>query len=386
MVWVRSPVYFYNRNGTYYFSRAVPSDLRHRFPKRKIEVSLRTKSESKAARSAAALSDRLERYWDSLRMEMIYSKELGLTVLPEARTVVADSFSFTDALALYHRLKGTDKTSLFFESSERSIRYLIECLGHDSLTSLEVSDAGRFRDYLFEHGMSSSSVKRFFSSVRAVINLAIREHGLSVTNFFSGTFIPDDEVKKKRSPIPADALLGIQRECVALDDEPRWLIALISDTGMRLSEACGLQARDIHLNTNAPYIDLVEHPWRRLKTSSSSRQVPLVGASLWAAHRIVDAGHSFAFPKYCSEAKCNANSASAALNKWLKPRVPDGCVIHSFRHSLRDRLRAIECPADIINAIGGWVTEGVGHQYGKGHRLTVMHGWMRRLRNGDQES
>ena len=67
MVWVRSPVYFYNRNGTYYFSRAVPSDLRHRFPKRKIEVSLRTKSESKAARSAAALSDRLERYWDSLR-------------------------------------------------------------------------------------------------------------------------------------------------------------------------------------------------------------------------------------------------------------------------------------------------------------------------------
>ena len=379
MVWVRSPVYFYKRNETFYFSRAIPSDLLHRFNKRKIEISLRTKSEVKAARSAAALSDRLERYWDSLRMEMIYSKELGLTVLPEARTVAADSFSLTNALALYHRLKGTGKTSLFFESSERSIRYLIECLGHDSLTSLEVSDAGRFRDYLFEHGMSSSSVKRFFSSVRAVINLAIREHGLSVTNFFSGTFIPDDEVKKKRSPIPADALLGIQRECVALDDEPRWLIALISDTGMRLSEACGLQARDIHLNTNAPYIDLVEHPWRRLKTSSSSRQVPLVGASLWAAHRIVDAGHSFAFPKYSSEAKCNANSASAALNKWLKPRVPDGCVVHSFWHSLRDRLRAIECPADIINAIGGWVTEGVGHQYGKGHRLTVMHGWMKRL-------
>ena len=82
MVWVRSPVYFYNRNGTYYFSRAVPSDLRHRFPKRKIEVSLRTKSESKAARSAAALSDRLERYWDSLGMEMIYSKELVLGKLP----------------------------------------------------------------------------------------------------------------------------------------------------------------------------------------------------------------------------------------------------------------------------------------------------------------
>ena len=91
-------------------------------------------------------------------MELVYSKELGLTVLLETRTVASTSVSLTDALALYHRLKGTGKTSLFFESSERSIRYLIECLGHDSLTSLEVSDAGRFRDYLFERGMSSSSV------------------------------------------------------------------------------------------------------------------------------------------------------------------------------------------------------------------------------------
>ncbi len=126
--------------------------------------------------------------------------------------------------------------------------------------------------------MSSSSVKRVFSSVRAVINLAISEHGLSAINVFSGTFIPDDDVKKKRLPIPNNALLSIQRECMALDDEPRWLIALISDTGMRLSEACGLQASDIHLEGNTPHINLVEHPWRRLKTTSSSRQVPLSGS------------------------------------------------------------------------------------------------------------
>ena len=181
-------------------------------------------------------------------MEMIYSKELGLTASHEARTVASDTFSLTDALALYHRLKGAGKTKLFFESSERSIRYLIECLGHDSLTSLEVSDAGRFRDYLFERGMSSSSVKRVFSSVRAVINLAVMENGLSTTNVFSGTFIPDDEVKKKRLPIPINDLIKIQKECMALNEEPRWLIALISDTGMRLSEACGLQACDIHID------------------------------------------------------------------------------------------------------------------------------------------
>ena len=109
-------------------------------------------------------------------MEMIYSRELGLRVASDAKTTAsAKSFSMTEALALYHRLKGSGKTKLFFESSERSMRYLTDCLGHDDLAALEISDAGRFRDYLFDRGMSSSSVKRVFSSVRAVINLAIRE-------------------------------------------------------------------------------------------------------------------------------------------------------------------------------------------------------------------
>ena len=48
MVWVRLPVYFYKRNDTFYFSRSIPSDLQHRFNKRKIEVSLRTNSVSKS--------------------------------------------------------------------------------------------------------------------------------------------------------------------------------------------------------------------------------------------------------------------------------------------------------------------------------------------------
>ena len=84
-------------------------------------------------------------------------------------------------------------------------------------------------------------------------------------------------------------------------------------------------------------------------------------------------------PQILQRSQVQCELSSVALNKWLKPRVPDGCVIHSFRHSLRDRLRAIECPADIIDAIGGWTTEGIGHQYGQGHSLTVMHGWMKRL-------
>jgi len=76
------------------------------------------------------------------------------------------------------------------------------------------------------------------------------------------------------------------------------------------------------------------------------------------------------------EEGCKSNSASAALNKWLSRRVPKCCVIHSFRHSFRDRLRAVECPQDITDRLGGWTVGGVGEGYGTGYPIEVLSKWM----------
>jgi integrase len=43
-----------------------------------------------------------------------------------------------------------------------------------------------------------------------------------------------------RRPLPIDTIQAVQQLCYSLDDEARWLIALISDSGLRLSEAAGL--------------------------------------------------------------------------------------------------------------------------------------------------
>ena len=167
-----------------------------------------------------------------------------------------------------------------------------------------------------------------------------------------------------------------------IDDDVRWLIALISDTGMRLSEAAGLHINDINLDNDIPYIDLKPHPWRGLKTKGSQRQIPLVGASLWAANRIKETTFhpTYAFPRYNKTTiTTKGNSASAAINKRLKPRVPEGCVIHSFRHSMRDRLREVQCPADMIDQIGGWSTAGLGQAYGEGYGLNKKSGCLRKI-------
>ena len=59
----------------------VPSDLQSRFNKKRVVISLRTPSEQKAIISANKLADRLEDYWNTLRLELFHTKELKLSFL-----------------------------------------------------------------------------------------------------------------------------------------------------------------------------------------------------------------------------------------------------------------------------------------------------------------
>ena len=235
---------------------------------------------------------------------------------------------------------------------------------------------------MIARGLSRASIRRTLRVLRATINFTTRELGLEDIKVFSGVYLgePEELTQTTRRSIPIKDVYKVQALCNELDDEPRWLVALISDTGMRLSEAAGLIVEDIKLDCPHPHILLRPHPWRRLKTQSSERIVPLVGASLWAAKRASETtSNMFLFPRYCDESRCKGNSASAALNKWLSSRVPPGCVVHSFRHSYRDRLRAVECPPDIIDRLGGWSIGGVGEAYGDGYPLDVLMRWAKNI-------
>ena len=44
-------------------------------------------------------------------------------------------------------------------------------------------------------------------------------------------------------------------------------------------------------------------------------------------------------------------------------------VIHGFKYALCDRLRAVSCPSEMIDQIGGWSSGKVGEGYGQGFDL-----------------
>ena len=369
MVYQRVAHYLWWKGETYYFNRRVPKDMQVQYKASRIVICLRTSRKDQAIRAARSIAQRLEDYWLSLRLANIDVPAFHLLSSEPQKLSKPGYDSLSQALELYLRLKGVSKDKTFHRGAERNIKSVIELLGDRPLDEYSSSDAATYRDYLLKKGLTTNSVKRNFSYIRSIINLCIQEHGLDCKNPFSRVYLPDLDDSKKRKPIPIENIRQIQQDCRQADDEARWLVALISDTGMRLSEAAGLHIDDIKLDCEIPHIDLKSHSWRSLKTRGSQRQIPLIGASLWAAMRVkaTNTTSPFAFSRYTSAKGTNANSASAAINKWLKPRVPEGCVIHSFRHSLRDRLRAVQCPSDMIDQIGGWSTAGVGQSYGEGY-------------------
>ena len=367
--------HLYRKRGFYYFCRRVPKALLSHYPKPRIVVALKTRQFRDALRQSQIISKRLDDQWfhmqlDAMGLDNVQSKLF--------QPVKLSAPLMSEATSFYLRLKGDGKDKVFVRAAQRNAASVIEVLGDRPTNDYASSEAGKVRDALLDKGLAVTSIKRMFGSVKAIINLAMAEHGIEGRNPFASIYLPD-EAPEERQPISLDAIRRIQRECMTVDDENRWLLALISDTGMRLSEAAGLARDDIVLDTDTPHINICPHPWRRLKTKGSERLVPLVGASLWAATRLQQHDSSYAFPRYCDGQTCNANSASAALNKWMKPRVNDDAVVHSLRHSMRDRLRAVECPSDIIDQIGGWSSASVGSSYGKGYELPVLAKWMKMM-------
>lgn len=379
----------FNRGGYFYFSRRVPSDLVEHYRYPRIVQALNTQHVSVARSRASMMASQLESYWAQIRLahadlpgkhllkqKQIHAGSAGLS------STVSASVSLTEALAVYLGRKGAGKGKTFHAAAQRACGYLVDAVGLKDLHEYTRADALRFRDFLIERGLVGSSVARVLNSINSVYNFACSELALDLKNPFQGVYHDRSAGVAKRLPIPDLEIRKIQAACRSQNDDCRWLIALISDTGLRLSEAAGLLISDIHLSDPVSHIAVKPNPLRPLKTSGSERVVPLVGASLWAAERLCEAiadTSGPAFPRYAKSGQVQANSASAALNKWLKGYVSSGCTIHSFRHSMRDRLRAVECPTEMVDQIGGWSRGSVGQGYGSGYPLDAMRRYLSKI-------
>ncbi len=369
-----SAPYLMRKRGIYYLQKRVPKQLIGRYGKQLIRKSLRTTDRKEAVRVASSLVAAMEKEWN----EQILSVPDNDPVFSLFQKQTVSVPLLSEAGRFYIEMKGKAGDKRFERYTSRVISEVIGLAGDKSVSAYSRYDAVAFRDALLQRGSANATVKRNFECIRAIWNFAAREYGIEVTNPFSNMNYGNGRSPVKRPSVPIKDIRELQEQCFQIGDDIRCLIALLSDSGMRLAEAVGLLKSDVFVKGKIPFARIQTHSWRPLKTNGSKRDVPLIGASLWAAKRLLETSSGdFLFPRYCSKFECKSDYASNTTNKWLRKFVPKGCVVHSFRHSMRDRLRTVECPSDVIDEICGWQTGAFVNKYGEGFDLAMKYKWLK---------
>lgn len=419
---------FILNNGLPYFQKSIPKDLRHRLGKATIKIRLHNKNGHFAVQ-CHRLTNRYQALFQALRDDPslipseVKTAAIGLVELfgmkpgdglksyPAPKGMEnyepmghLDAFEFflrdkfdeanavtdaalkvlkselpillSEAFPVYLENHQRGNEASFIKEQQQHWDKLILLLGDKPIETLTREDARGYRDSRLASGVKPSTVVREMNVIRAVLNKAIREIPLSIPNHFESLTVRGQrETSDVRLPYSRIELAKLVNEAQKVNDERRRIIIVLALTGARLAEVVGLRKEDVDVKESV--IHIRGYKTRSLKTEGSQRSIPLLPQALEAIKaQLEESTTEFLFPVYADNRGTKADSASAALNKWANTIVPYRSM-HSLRHSMRDQLRAAQCPEAITKEIGGWSSANdVSSGYGQGYPISVKREWL----------
>ena len=429
--------YLHLKGNTYYYRRRIPHDVRRLHPGKRdmLMLSLKTGDKAQAARKCHSLALQHDALWAAHReggavhapdvqnaaMAMLQTYGLkpgqaeeyrkadlepdrflfelsalsdglgdgsdGINAerLPDHARLAANLFYGTetpkrflsDAVTLFQHIKAEDPESKAYASRQRAVREFTAHAGDLPLDAYRRDQVRTFIMSLIESGLKTDTVRRYLNYISPIFSVGIREYELNIANVFDKQEIPKLGADATKRQVYTDAeIRTLQGDCLKQDDDIAWLDAILSDSGMRLAEAVGLRREDIGTEDDVTFAWVRPNEVRPVKTKGSVRKIPLVGASLWGVKRALKSTDTlYLFPRYASAEYFKSTVASNTLTKRHKALgIPKGA--HSWRHSMRDRLRNVGASEEVADRIGGWALKGVGQSYGRGHSLAVLHDWL----------
>ena len=355
------------RSGTYYYNRRVPKHAVNTYGLFIRQTLSRCPEEAEAY--AKRLGNVLEGSW---------TKTTEIMMPVDIPAVIASfkprSFVLSEIAREYLTLRDIDQ-----KPPSIALSGFISLAGDRDVGEYTREDAKLFVRYLEMRGNTTATIRRRINSLSASLNYAYAELDLDKRNPFSRLIIKGEgDDNFKRGSFTHDQLKEGYEKALASGSQIKLLMPLLGETGCRLAEIVGLRLEDIDLDNEL--IHIRPNPARRLKTRNSQRTLPLVGYARAAMEEAIKwSDGDWLFPRYIKDEKCYATHASNSLNKWLKKDF-DGLTAHCLRHTFRDRLRAVECPLDLIDQIGGWKSvSSIGNRYGKGYNAKRLTDWFSKL-------
>ena len=420
--------YLRKRGRKFHFQKRVPKDFQRLFPKDVVQVPLGTDSEAVALQRAHNFNLILDDFWQSLvglsadeTVTKFQSAVLGAKICGfqyKSKQELVDRASLTEFV---NRINTADITAdstvkgvllggvklpgvtlskareEFFSYEEgnigtlsrdqlrkwknprkKAIKNLIKVIGDKCLNDIQRKDILSFREWwanrINKDGLSTNSANREFGFAKRIIETAADNHNLDISTDLLFRKVRFKKLEKKRRyPFPKafikDTLLKLEAD--GLNREAQLMIFAMCDTGARITELTGLENSDIFLDGKIPYIRIRPNKIRVLKTPQSERDLPLVGASLYAFKSL--GGN---FKRYFGKPDLISNT----INKYCRENnifPSKNHSLYSLRHSFEDRLTAVE-PPDKVQAVL------MGHRYmrpryGDGPSLEQKKLWLDKI-------
>ena len=353
------------RSGTYYYNRRVPIHAVDSYGQFIRQVL------SKDALKAEALSKRLSNVLEGAWSATTDTPPVNISTIIES--FQPRRVALSEIAAEYLALKQIDQTP-----PRVALSTFISLAGDRDVSEYTREDAKLLVHHLKQRGNKTGTIRRRINSLSAIINYAYSELDLDKRNPFTRLFIQNEGADVfRRGTFTNEQLKWGYDKALESGSTVKLLMPLLGETGCRLAEIVGLRLEDIDLENEV--IHIRPNSARRLKNKNSERVVPLVGYARTAmVQAMSQADDEWLFPQYIKVGHCYATHASNAVNKWLKNEF-GGLTAHCLRHTFRDRLRAIECPTDMMDQIGGWRSVGgIGTGYGQGYDLGQLRVWLAR--------
>ena len=344
------------RSGTYYYNRRVPKHAVNSYGQF-IRQAL-SKDLLEAEAFSKRLSDVLEGAWSAT------TDASPVNISTIVKSFQPRRVALSEIAAEYLALKQIDQTP-----PRVALSTFLSLAGDRDVRDYTRQDAKLFVHYLEMKGNKTATIRRRINSLSAIMNYAYSELDLDKRNPFTRLFIQNEGADVfKRGTFANDQLKWGYDKALSSGSTVKLLMPLLGETGCRLAEIVGLRLEDIDLDNELLHIR--PNSARRLKNKTSERVLPLVGYAKLAIDQVqIQADDEWLFPQYIKSGHCYATHASNAVNKWLKKDF-GGLTAHSLRHTFRDRLRAVECPMDMIDQIGGWKSiTSIGNSYGRGFTM-----------------
>ncbi|WP_282036188.1 tyrosine-type recombinase/integrase [Saccharicrinis aurantiacus] len=250
----------------------------------------------------------------------------------------------------------------------------VKLIGNKGLKEVERADILKFHQHLMQaiaDGMSADTANKKMRYVKDICKTVskAKEIPFNENELFNDTRFK--LTKRSRPPFEAEYVQDkIIPSLDKLNDDAKYLVYAMADTGAREGELVGLETEDIFLDEPIPYIYIRPKEKRELKTPHSERKIPLVGTALHAFQKMPNG-----FTRYK-----HADSISNIVNKHIRDnnlKPTSFHTLYSLRHTFKDRLRDIGAPEEVIDQMMGHSSNKP--KYGRGHKLETAQMWLQKI-------